>query len=136
MLFGLARMNFKILLLKILMLLGFLICRSRLFHSFIVEGKRKFLKKSCFVQSWGMFSEFWEKYLVFNEGISWKRYLRDWLLIILNKQQKFLYQRLCWRNSKPNSWQKVPLTAPVIANTALYWIDSIFWWNEMLYAQS
>ena len=42
-----------------------------------------------------MFSEFREKYLVFNEGISWKRYLGDWLLIILNKQQCFLCQRLC-----------------------------------------
>ena len=37
-------MNFKILLLKILMLLDFLICGSRLVHSFIVEGKKDFLK--------------------------------------------------------------------------------------------
>ena len=61
-------MNFRILLLKILMLLDFLICGSRLFHSFIVEGKKEFLKKSCFVQSWGIFSEFRTQYLVFGEG--------------------------------------------------------------------
>ena len=60
-------MNFKILLLKILMLLDFLICGSRLFHSFIVEGKKEFFKKSCFVQSWRIFSEFREKCLVFGE---------------------------------------------------------------------
>ena len=61
-------MNFKILLLKILMLLDFLICGSRLFHSFIVEGEKEFLKKSCFVRSWGIFSEFRERYLMFGEG--------------------------------------------------------------------
>ena len=60
--------EFKILLLKIIMLLDFLICRSRLFHYFIVEGKKEFLKNSCFVRSWGIFSEFREKYLVFGEG--------------------------------------------------------------------
>ena len=59
---------------------------------------------TCFVRTWGLFSEFREKYLVFREGTRWKRYLGDWLLIILNKQQSFLYQRLCWRDSKPNSW--------------------------------
>ena len=62
-------MNFEILLLKILMLLDFLICGPRLFHSFIVEGKKEFLRKSCFVRSRGIFSEFREKNLVFNEGL-------------------------------------------------------------------
>ena len=42
--------------------------RSRLFHSFIAEGKKEFLKKSCFVRSWEIFSEFREKYLMFGEG--------------------------------------------------------------------
>ena len=65
---GLDRMNFKILLLKIPMLFDFLICGSRLLHSFIVEGKKEFLKKSCFARSWGIFSEFREKYLIFGEG--------------------------------------------------------------------
>ena len=124
-------------LLKITMLLDFLICGSRLFHSFIIEGK-EFFKKSCFVQSWGIFSEFREKCLVFGEGTSRERYIDDWLLIILNKQQSFLCQHPCWRDSKPNSWYsfslEVSLAAPVIANVALHWIDSIFWWNEVLYA--
>ena len=67
MLFDLGRMNFKTMLLIILMLLDFLICESRLFHSLIVEGEKEFLKKSCFVQSWRIFSEFREKYLMFGE---------------------------------------------------------------------
>ena len=62
-------MNFKILLLKILILLDFLMCRSRLFHSFVVEGEKEFLKKTCFVRSWGIFSEFRAKYLVFGPGL-------------------------------------------------------------------
>ena len=70
MLFGFGRMNFKILLLKILMLLDFMISGSRLFHSFIAEGKKEFLKKSCFARSWEIFSEFREKYLVFSAGSS------------------------------------------------------------------
>ena len=61
--------------LKILMLLDFLIFGYRLFHYFTVERKKEFLKKSCFVRSWGIFSGFREKYLVFGEGTSWKRYL-------------------------------------------------------------
>ena len=40
----------------------------RFFHSFIVEGKMEFLQKSCFEQSWGIFSQFCEKYLMFGEG--------------------------------------------------------------------
>ena len=56
-------MKLKILLLKTLMLLDFLICGSRLFHFLIVEGEKEFLKRSCFVRSWRIFSEFREKYL-------------------------------------------------------------------------
>ena len=37
---------------------------------FYSRGEKKFLKKSCFVESWGIFSEFREKYLVFGEGTS------------------------------------------------------------------
>ena len=35
---------------------------------FYSRGKKEFLKKSCFVRSWGIFSEFREKYLMFGEG--------------------------------------------------------------------
>ena len=66
--FGLGRMNFKILLLKILMLLDFLICGSILFYSFIVKWKKEFLKKSWFARSWVIFSDFREKYLMSGEG--------------------------------------------------------------------
>ena len=68
--------KFKILLLKLLMLLSFLISASRFFHSFIAEEKKKF-------------SEFCAKYLVFGEGTNWKRSLGDWLLSIKKKQQSF-----------------------------------------------
>ena len=51
-------MNFKILLLKVQMLLDFLISGPRLLSSFKAEGKREFLKKRCFARSWGVFSEF------------------------------------------------------------------------------
>ena len=51
-------MYFKMLLLKILMLLDFLVCGSRLWDSFIVEGEKEFLKKLYFVQSWGIFLSF------------------------------------------------------------------------------
>ena len=49
MLFGLGYGNFKIFLLKIL-------------------GEKEFSKKPCFVQSWGIFSVFSAKYLVFDDG--------------------------------------------------------------------
>ena len=51
-------MNFKILLLKMLMLLDFLICGSRFFHSFIVEGKKEFLKSHAFSGVGGYFLNF------------------------------------------------------------------------------
>ena len=35
---------------------------------FIVEGKKEFLKMSCFVRSWVIFSGFRAKYLMFDEG--------------------------------------------------------------------
>ena len=40
---------------------------SRIFYSFIIEGKKEFLKMSCFIQSWETVSEFRAKYLVFGE---------------------------------------------------------------------
>ena len=41
-------MNDRILFLKVSILLEFLISQSNFFHSIIVEGKKVFLKKSCF----------------------------------------------------------------------------------------
>ena len=73
MLFGLDRMNFKILLLKKPTLSELRMSGSRLFHSFIVEGKKEFLKKLCFVRIWEILSEFLVKYLEVDEGTNWKR---------------------------------------------------------------
>ena len=42
-------MNLRILLLKTEKFLGFLRLGSRLFHSIIVDGKKRFLKKLCFM---------------------------------------------------------------------------------------
>ena len=66
-------MNFKTLFLKILMLLNLLISGSRLSDLFIVERKRGFLRKLCFVQSWGIFLECRARYMVFGEGTNLKR---------------------------------------------------------------
>ena len=57
-LLGLVRINFQTLLLKILMFSEFLIFWSRLFNSWIVEEKNKFLKNSCFILNWGIVSGF------------------------------------------------------------------------------
>ena len=46
---------------------------SKLFHSFIVEGKKEFSKKLCFVRIWEILSEFLVKYLEVDEGTNWKR---------------------------------------------------------------
>ena len=52
------------------MLLDFLICGVQIVPLFYSRGEKKVFKKSCFVGSWGIFSEFREKYLVFGEGTS------------------------------------------------------------------
>ena len=72
MLFGLGRVNFKILLLKKPTLSELRMSGSRLFHPFIVEGKKEFLKKLCFVGIREI-SEFLVKYLEVDEGTNWKR---------------------------------------------------------------
>ena len=57
-LFGVGLIKFRILFLKALKLPTFGMLRSRLFHSITTEGKKKFLKKLCFVLKRGMFSVF------------------------------------------------------------------------------
>ena len=73
MLFGLGRMNFKILILKTPTFSELRMPGSRLFHSFIVEGKKEFLKKLRCVHIWEILSEFLVKYLEADEGTNWKR---------------------------------------------------------------
>ena len=43
----------------------------------IVEGEKEFSKKPCLIRSWGIFSDFQERYLVFGGGTSWKRYFSE-----------------------------------------------------------
>ena len=62
--------------------------------------------KLCVQRIWvRMLSERLVKFLEFDEGVIGKDNLvgDDLFLIILNKQQSFLYQRLCLRDSKSSS---------------------------------
>ena len=130
----------------------------------------------------------------FWEGLIEKNNWGIGFLITWNKQQSFLYQHLCWRDSKESvfwrysvkkmcqslffnkvagllkktlgrkcfpvnfekflrtllltrhlrwllliqshSLDRVPLTALIITNAALYWTDSTFWWKEVLYKKT
>ena len=47
--------------------------QSSLFNSFIVQVKKGFLKKLCFVQIWEILVEFVVRYLESDEGTNWKR---------------------------------------------------------------
>ena len=66
-------MIFKMLFLKKQTLSELRMSWFRLFHSVIVEGKEEFFKKLCFVQTWGIFSEFLVKYPVFDKETYWER---------------------------------------------------------------
>ena len=71
--FALGRMNFRILLLKTLMLSELRISGPRMFHSFIVAGKKEFFKYSWLVLHWGILFEFLIAYLVSCLVISLKK---------------------------------------------------------------
>ena len=72
MLFGLGHMNFKILILKKPTTSELRMSGSRFFHSFIVEGKKEFLKKLCFVRIWEILSEFLVKNIEVDEETNWR----------------------------------------------------------------
>ena len=101
--------------LKMLSVSELRILESSLFHSIMVDGEYH-----CWIIS--------------------KRYFRHWVLYILKKRHSFLYQRLCWRDSKPSYGYilslDIPLMAPVIAKAALYCRNSTFLWKELLRARS
>ena len=61
-------MNFKILLLKILMPLNFVICGSRLFHLLIAEGEKEFLKSHVLYEVGEYFLSF-EKNIFLMRGL-------------------------------------------------------------------
>ena len=77
-------------------------------------------------------------FLVLYGRIISKTYLGHCLSYNLKMKHSFLYQCLCWRDSKPSSWYifsiDVPLMALATAKAALYCRDSIFWWKELLKA--
>ena len=119
-----GRMKFKSVLLKIFKLSELRIFRFSLFHSITAEGKKEFWKKLFFI---------------LNRKILLIYYFRHEYLKIFKKQHSFLYHLLFSRVSKPSSSYSfsldIPLIAPV-ANTALCWIGSSYWWNEALYTWS
>ena len=119
---------------------AFWIFRSSLSHSITAERKKEFWKKLCFTSNRGILLVSLVMYRLKEAGIILNRYFRHLYLKILKKQLGFLYHLLFSKVSKPSSSYSfsldVPLTAPVIANSALYWIESSFWWNEALYAWS
>ena len=135
-----GRMKFKSVFLKIFKLSELRIFRSSLFHSITAEGKKEFRKKLCFTLNRGILLVFLVLYVLTEVGIILNRYFGHLYLKILKKQHSFLYHLLFSRVSKPGSSYSfsldVPLIVPVIANAALYWIESSFWRNEALYAWS
>ena len=135
-----GRVKFKSVFLKIFKLSELQIFMSSLFHLITAEGKKEFWKKLCFTLNRGILLVFLVLYVLTEVGIILNRYFGHLYLKILKKQHSFLYHLLFSRVSKPSSSYSfsldVPLIAPVIANAALYWIESSFWWNEALYAWS
>ena len=129
-----GRIKFKSVFLKIFKFSELRILSPSLFHSISAEGKKKFRNKLCFTLNRGICCIYSQKGIILN------RYFGHLYLKIFKKQHSFLYHLLFSRVSKPSSSYSfsldVPLIAPVIANAALYWIESSFWWNEALYAWS
>ena len=103
MLFAVGLMNLRIFYLKILSVSELRMLESNFFHSIMVDGKYEFLKNWCFTLIWGILSAFLVLYGQFDCGIISERYFGHWFYIPW-KRNSFLYQRLCWRDSKPSSW--------------------------------
>ena len=75
-----------------------------LFHSIMVK-KYEFLKNLCFTLTWGILCAFLVLYWQFDCRIISKSCFGDWFLYIFKKRHSFIYQRLCWRDSKPSPWK-------------------------------
>ena len=135
-----VRMKFKSVFLKIFKLSELQIFRSSLFHPIAAEGKKEFWKKLCYTLNRGILLVFLVLYVLTEVGIILNRYFGHLYLKILKKQHSFLYHFLFSRVSKPSSLYSFSLdfflAAPIIANAALFWIQSSFWWNEALYVWS
>ena len=135
-----GRMKFKSVFLKIFKLSELRIFRSSLFHSITAEGKKEFRKKLCFTLNRGILLVFLVLYVLTEVGIILNRYFGYLYPKILRKQHSFLHHLLFSKVSKFSSSYSfsldAPPIAPVIANAVLYWIESCFGWNEVLYAWS
>ena len=101
-LFAVGLMNLRVFDLKMLSVSELQMLESNLFRSIMVDGKYELLKK--FTLIWWILSAFLFLYWQFDWVIISKKYFEHWFLYTLKNRHSFLYQRLCWRVSKPSSW--------------------------------
>ena len=103
-LLGVGRMNCKMLFLKTARLSELLILLSRLFR-LQWTGRTSSLKKLCLTWNLRILPIlFLVLYAVLVVGILSKRYLGDWFLVILKKQQNVPNHRRWFKDYKPDSW--------------------------------
>ena len=108
--------------------------RIQLVPFFCSRRKEQFFRKSHFVLSWGVVSEFRVILLKFVSNYATKT---AWSLVFndFQKVTKFpIPSQISLGNSSPNSWNGVSLVVslkePVIVNEAVYATDPILWWKE------
>ena len=129
-------MNFKLLLVKKRTLSELRISESRLFHSYIVEGKNKFFKEVMFRTNGeynrNFLSNIWNLMKGLFEKVNVVTYF--WLIWIINKVLcTDIFVTEIQKLSLDIFSFEVSLITPVTANTILYWISLLLWWNEELY---
>lgn len=129
-------MNFKLLLVKKRTLSELRISESRLFHSYIVEGKNKFFKEVMFRTNGeynrNFLSNIWNLMKGLFEKVNVVTYF--WLIWIINKVLcTDIFVAEIQKLSLDIFSFEVSLITPVTANTILYWISLLLWWNEELY---
>lgn len=129
-------MNFKLLLVKKRTLSELRISESRLFHSYIVEGKNKFFKEVMFRTNGEynrhFLSNIWNLMKGLFEKVNVVTYF--WLIWIINKVLcTDIFVAEIQKLSLDIFSFEVSLITPVTANTILYWISLLLWWNEELY---
>ena len=129
-------MNFKLLLVKKRTLSELRISESRLFHSYIVEGKNKFFKEVMFRTNGeynrNFLSNIWNLMKGLFEKVNVVTYF--WLIWIINKVLcTDIFVAEIQKLSLDIFSFEVSLITPVTANTTFYWISLLLWWNEELY---
>lgn len=129
-------MNFKLLLVKKRTLSELRISESRLFHSYIVQGKNKFFKEVMFRTNGeynrNFLSNIWNLMKGLFEKVNVVTYF--WLIWIINKVLcTDIFVTEIQKLSLDIFSFEVSLITPVTANTTFYWISLLLWWNEELY---